>query len=295
MYPNKFDYYRPESLPEALEVMARYGHDARPLAGGQSLIPLLKLRLANPAVIVDLNALPGLSYVRQQDDRLTIGALTCHSDLEDSVIIRQSHAAIGDAVAHIGDAQVRNLGTAGGALAHGDPSGDWGAAFLALGGELRCVGPRGDRLIPGAEFFTDMYETARQPDELVTEIRIRSPRSRSGSAYLKLERRSGDFAVVGIAVSLALDDNGACIDAGIGLSGVGPTSARGITAEGILRGSLLDEPVIAEAAESLEADIDPYTDARAPAEYKRAMAKVFFRRALEVARQRAVGQSSNGS
>jgi carbon-monoxide dehydrogenase medium subunit len=290
MYPNKFDYYRPTSLPEAVEVMARYGHDARPLAGGQSLIPLLKLRLANPAVIVDLNALPGLSYVRQQDDRLAIGALTCHSDVEDSALIRARYAAIGDAVMHIGDAQVRNLGTVGGSLAHGDPCGDWGAVFLALGGELRCVGPGSARLIPAPEFFTDMYETARKPDEIVTEVRIYPPRPRSGGAYLKLERRSGDFAVVGVAVSLALDANDVCVDAGIGLSGVGPTCVKGITAERILRGSPLNEPAIAAAADSLDADIDPYTDTRAPAEYKRAMAKVFFRKALEVARHRAAAQ-----
>ena len=289
MYPNKFDYYRPTSLPEAVKLMARYGNDVRPLAGGQSLIPLLKLRLVNPAVIVDLNALPGLSYVRQQDDRLAIGALTCHSDVEDSEIVRRRYAAIGDAVTHIGDAQVRNLGTVGGSLAHGDPSGDWGAVFLALGGELRCVGPSGARLIPASEFFTDMYETARQANEIVTEVRIGSPRS--GGAYLKLERRSGDFAVVGVAVSLALDENDVCVDAGIGLSGVGPTCVKGIGAERILRGSRLNEPAIAEAANSLDAHIDPYTDARAPAEYKRAMAKVFFRRALEVARQRATAQT----
>jgi carbon-monoxide dehydrogenase medium subunit len=292
MYPNKFDYHRPASLPEAMEVMARYGHDARPLAGGQSLIPLLKLRLANPAVIVDLNAIPGLSYVRQENDRLAIGALTCHSDVEDSELIRARYAAIEDAVTHIGDAQVRNLGTVGGSLAHGDPSGDWGAAFLALGGELRCVGPSGDRLIPVREFFTDMYETARQSNEIVTEVRIYSPQPRSGGAYLKLERRSGDFAVVGVAVSLALDGNDLCVDAGIGLSGVGPTCVKGITAERILRGSRLNEPAIAAAANSLDADIDPYSDARAPAEYKRAMAKVFFRKALEVARQRATAQGS---
>jgi carbon-monoxide dehydrogenase medium subunit len=256
------------------------------------LIPLLKLRLANPAVIVDLNAIPGLSYVRQENDRLAIGALTCHSDVEDSELIRARYAAIEDAVTHIGDAQVRNLGTVGGSLAHGDPSGDWGAAFLALGGELRCVGPSGDRLIPVREFFTDMYETARQSNEIVTEVRIYSPQPRSGGAYLKLERRSGDFAVVGVAVSLALDGNDLCVDAGIGLSGVGPTCVKGITAERILRGSRLNEPAIAAAANSLDADIDPYSDARAPAEYKRAMAKVFFRKALEVARQRATAQGS---
>jgi len=290
MYPNAFDYHRPTSLPEAVEVMARYGHDARPLAGGQSLIPLLKLRLANPAVIVDLNAIPELSYVRQEKDRLAIGALTRHSDVEDSDLIRARYAAIGDAVTHIGDAQVRNLGTVGGSLAHGDPSGDWGAVFLALGGELRCVGPSGERLIPAPEFFTDLYETARQPDEIVTEVKIRPPQPRSGGAYLKLERRVGDFALVGVAVSLALDENAICVDAGIGLSGVGPTCVKGITAERILHGSPLNEPAIAAAADSLDADIDPYSDARAPAEYKRAMAKVFFRRALDVARQRATAQ-----
>ena len=292
MYPNKFDYYRPASLAEAVELTARYGTDARLLAGGQSLIPLLKLRLANPAIIVDLNAIPGLSYVRQEHDRLAVGTLTCHSDVEDSEIIRAHYAAIIDAVAHIGDAQVRNLGTAGGSLAHGDPSGDWGAVFLALGGELRCVGPSGERLIPAPEFFTDMYETARQPDEIATEVRIRPPQPRSGGAYSKLERRAGDFAVVGVAVSLALDENDICVDAGIGLSGVGPTCVKGISAEHILRDSPLNEPAIAAAADSLDADIDPFTDTRAPAEYKRAMAKVFFRRALDVARQRATAPRS---
>jgi aerobic carbon-monoxide dehydrogenase medium subunit len=293
MYPNAFDYHRPASLAEAVEVMARYGHDARPLAGGQSLIPLLKLRLANPAVIVDLNAIPGLSYVRQENDRLALGALTCHSDVEDSELIRGArYAAIGDAVRHIGDAQVRNLGTVGGSLAHGDPSGDWGAVLLALGGELRCVGPSGERLIPTPEFFTDMYETARQPNEIVTEIRIYSPQPRSGGAYLKLERRVGDFALVGVAVSVTLDENDICVDAGIGLSGVGPTCLKGIAAARILRGRPLNEPAIAAAADSLDADIDPYSDARAPAEYKRAMAKVFFRRALELARQRTPAHGS---
>ncbi len=292
MYPNKFDYYRPASLPEALELMGRYGHDARPLAGGQSLIPLLKLRLANPAVIVDLNNIPGLSYVRHENDRLALGALTCHSDVEDSELIRARYAAIGDAVSQIGDAQVRNLGTVGGALVHGDPSGDWGPVLLALGGEVRCLGPGGERLIRGTEFFTDMYETARQPDEIVTEVRIGSPRPRSGGAYLKLERRSGDFAVVGVAVYLALDGNDTCTDAGIGLSGVGPTYLKGTTAEGILRGSPLSEATTAEAARSLDAEMDPYSDVRAPAEYKRAMAKVFFHKALELARRRASAPGS---
>ncbi len=287
MYPNKFDYHRPASLAEAVEIMARYGQDARPLAGGQSLIPLMKLRLANPAVIVDLNAIPGLNYVRQQGNRLLIGALTCHNDVEDAPIVGRRYDAIADAVTHIGDAQVRNLGTVGGSLVHGDPSGDWGPVLLALGGEVCCLGPSGTRTIEASTFFTEMYETARQPDEIVTEVRIASPGRRAGGAYLKLERRTGDFAIVGAAVYLVLDEYNACAEAGIGLSGVASTYVKATTAERVLRGSRLTEATIAEAARSVDAEIDPYSDARAPAEYKRAMAKVFFRKALEVARRRA--------
>ena len=292
MYPSNFDYYRPTTLAEALDLMARYGQDARPLAGGQSLIPLLKLRLANPAVIVDLNGIPRLSYVREEEDRLAVGSLTCHAAVEDSEIIRSRYPAIEDAVRHIGDAQVRNRGTVGGSLVHGDPSGDWGAVILALGGEVRCLGQEGERIIPAPEFFTGMYDTARDPEEIVTEIRIVRAQPNAGSAYLKLERRVGDFALVGAAVSVVLDQNGVCIDAGVGLSGAGPTYVKGIAAEKILRGSRLDETVIREAAASLDAEMDPYSDTRAPADYKRAMAKVFFQRALERARQRAGAEGS---
>ena len=163
---------------------------------------------------------------------------------------------------------------------------------MALGGEVRCLGPTGERLIQGTEFFTDMYETARHPAEIVTEVRLRSPQPGSGGAYLKLERRSGDFAVVGVAVYLALDRNGVCSEAGVGLSGVGPTYVKGVTAEGLLRGARLSEATIAEAAHCLDSEIEPYSDVRAPAEYKRAMAKIFFQKALEVARRRATAPES---
>ncbi len=272
--------------------MARYGHEARPLAGGQSLIPLMKLRLANPTVIVDLNAIPGLSYIRQEGERLAIGALTSHSYVEESEIVCSRLAVIEDAVSNIGDAQVRNLGTVGGSLAHADPSGDWGPVLLALGGEVRCLGPSGDRLIQGSEFFTDIYETTRWPTEIVTEVRIPLPQPGAGGAYLKLERRSGDFAIVGVAVHLVLDGNEICREVGIGLAGVGPTYVKAVTAEGILRGSRLSESTIAEATHCLGAEIDPYSDVRAPAEYKQAMAEVFFRKALEVARGRVTVRDS---
>lgn len=287
MYPRKFDYHRPLSLAEAIDVMGQYGFDARPLAGGQSLIPLMKLRLANPEVVVDLNGIPGLGYVQQEDTSLAIGAVTRYVDVESSGLARAEFPMVADVVRDIGDAQVRNRGTVGGALAHADPSGDWGPVFLAAGGEVRCVGPKGQRLIGAAEFFTDTYETARQVDEIVTEVRMRRPGTGSGSAYLKLERRSGDFAVVGVAVQVVLAEGGVCKDIGIGLSGVGPTAVKGVTAETVLRGNRLTESTILEAAQQIASDIDPYTDVRGTAEYKADMARVHFIRALELARQRA--------
>jgi carbon-monoxide dehydrogenase medium subunit len=253
----------------------------------------MKLRLANPAVIVDLNAIPGLSYTCEEDERLTIGALTRHSDVEESEIVQSRFPMIVEAVTRIGDAQVRNLGTVAGSLVHGDPNGDWGPVFLALGGEVRCVGPEGERLVEGPEFFTDMYETARQPTEIVTQVRLRLPRPGAGGAYLKLERRSGDFAVVGVAVYLVLEGNGLCRDVGIGLSGVGPAYLKAAKAESVLQGNRLSESTVGEAADCLGAEIDPYSDVRAPAEYKRAMAKVFFRKALELAQGRAMVRDSD--
>ena len=287
MYPRNFDYYRPSSLSEAQELMGKYGADARPLAGGQSLIPLMKLRLAQPAVLIDLNKIPGLSYVRAEAQDLAIGALTRHSDVEEAAIVGTDFEVIRDAVRDIGDAQVRNLGTVGGSLVHADPSGDWGPVLLALGGAVQCSGLTGSRWIDATEFFTDMYETARQPAEIVTEVRIRRRKPTGAGAYLKLERRSGDFAVVGVAVHLVMDGDGVCQEVGIGLSGVGSTYVKAVEAEKVLQGSRLDDPAVAEAEDRLGAEIDPYSDVRGPSEYKRAMAKAFFRKTLNVAQTSA--------
>ena len=290
MYPNAFDYFRPSSLPEALELMARHGDDARPLAGGQSLVPLMKLRMANPAVLVDLNGLPELDYLRQENGWLAMGALARHVDVEDAALVRARLPLVIDAVGMVGDVQVRNLGTVAGAMAEADPAGDWGPALLALDGEVQCVGPNGERTIAAGDFFTDFFTTALDSAELVTEVRLRLPGPGSGGAYLKLERRAGDFAVVGAAVQLTLAPDGVCREVGIGLSGVGATPVKPLEAEAALRGSPLDEGTIAEAVRCIDAAIEPFTDRRAPAEYKRAMAGVYFRRALELARQRATGQ-----
>lgn len=287
MFPASFDYVRASSLAEAISLLDQYGDDARPLAGGQSLIPLMKLRLANPTVLVDLNPVLGLDYVRTDTGWLQIGALARHADVEQSDRIRAMLPIVHDAASLVGDMQVRNLGTVVGAMAEADPGGDWGPVALALGGEVTCVGPAGDRIIPLADFFTDYYTTALEPTELISELRLRLPPDGSGGAYLKLERRVGDFAVVGVAVQVAVSPSGTCQEIGIGLSGVGPTPFKATEAEAILRGSALDEATIGEAVRAIETSIDPSTDVRASAEYRREMAGVYFRRALERARARA--------
>lgn len=286
MFPASFDYVRASSLAEAISLLSQYGDDARPLAGGQSLIPLMKLRLANPTVLVDLNPVPGLDYVKTDAEWLQIGALARHADVEHSDRIRALLPIVHDAASLVGDMQVRNLGTVVGAMAEADPGGDWGPVALALGGEVTCVGPTGDRVVPLTDFFTDYYTTDLDPTELISELRLRLPPVGSGGAYLKLERRVGDFAVVGVAVQVHMSPNGTCRDIGIGLSGVGSTPVKATAAEAILRGSALDEAAIGEAVRAIETNIDPATDVRASAEYRREMAGVYFRRALERARAR---------
>lgn len=287
MFPGSFDYYRPSSIEEAIALLAQYGDDARLLAGGQSLIPLMKLRLANPAVVIDLNSLPDLDYLGTQDGWLALGALVRHADVEQWGPISSLLPIVHDAVVLVADAQVRNLGTVVGAMAEADPGGDWGPVVLALGGELRCVGPQGPRVIAATEFFTDSYSTQLEPTEIITELRLRLPPTGSGGAYFKLERRAGDFAVVGVAVQLTLDAAGVCQEIGIGLAGLGPTPIKPIEAEAVLRGSRLDEGAVTEAVHAIDRAIDPASDVRASAEYRREMAGVYVRRALERARARA--------
>jgi carbon-monoxide dehydrogenase medium subunit len=287
MFPGSFDYIRTASVEEAIALLEQYGDDARPLAGGQSLIPLMKLRLANPTVLVDLNPVPGLDYIRTDDGSVRIGALTRHADVEQWDQLPALMPIVHDAVVLVGDAQVRNLGTVVGAMAEADPGGDWGPVVLALGGDLSCVGPAGARTIPVTDFFTDYYTTALEPTELITELRLQLSPAGSGGAYLKLERRAGDFAVVGVAVQLTVDARGMCQEIGIGLSGVGPTPTKPTAAEAILRGSPLDEAAIDDAVRAIESAIDPVSDVRASAEYRRDMTGVYFRRALARARTRA--------
>jgi carbon-monoxide dehydrogenase medium subunit len=287
MIPAPFEYHRPASLPDAIALLGRLGGDAKVLAGGQSLIPLMKLRLASPPHVVDLNRIPGLASIAEKDGALVIGALVRESELEASDLVRKRFPILADACRVIADPLVRNLATVGGNLAHGDPANDHPAVMLALGAEVVAVGPGGTRRIAITELFTGPLETALRPGEILTEIRIPLPPPRSGGAYLKLERKVGDFATAAVGVQLALAGGDACAQVGIGLTNVGPTPIKATRAEALLRGHRLDDAKIREAARAAAAESDPAADLRGSVEYKRDLVRVLTARALHRALERA--------
>lgn len=289
MIPDRFEYFVAQTVPEAIGLLQRYGSEAKLLAGGHSLIPLMKLRLATPRYLVDLNRIRELSSIEQRDGSLRVGALTRHADLETSDLIRTRYPLVGDAARVIADPLVRNMGTIGGSLAHADPAGDWGAAMLAVRAQLVVVGPRGKRTVPIDEFFVDTFTTVLQPDEILTEILIPQPSAGSGGAYLKLERKVGDFAIAAVGTQLVLGPKGTIENGGIGLCNVGPVSLRAKRAEGALRGGKADDATIARAAQLAAEECDPVSDLRGPAEYKRDVVRVLTTRALRLAVQRATG------
>src|SRR6516164_9451277 len=280
MIPPAFEYLRPTTIPQAIAFLQQYGDDAKILSGGQSLIPMMKLRLARPAYLVDINTIPGLQYVKEEGGYLRIGGLTREADLEASDLIRSKYPVILDTASVIADPLVRNLATVGGNLAHGDPANDHPATMLALGAQIVATGPKGQRVIAVEEFFHSLFTTALHHDEILTEIRIPIPPARSGGAYFKLERKVGDFATVGVAAQVTLDEKGACQKAGIGLTNVGPTPIKATKAEAFLRGQNPDEPGIQRAAELAAEDAQPSADLRGPVEYKKAMVRELTSRAL---------------
>jgi aerobic carbon-monoxide dehydrogenase medium subunit len=287
MIPATFEYHRPSTLQEAITLLGRLGEDAKVLAGGQSLIPLMKLRLASPRHIVDLNRIGGLGAIAERDGALLIGALVRESELEASDVVRRRFPILADATRVIADPLVRNLATVGGNLAHGDPANDHPAVMLALDAEVSATGPKGTRRIPVAGFFKGPLETALGAGEILTEIRIPLPPPRSGGAYLKLERKVGDFATAGVAVQLALGADGACARVGIGLTNVGPTPIKAQRAEGLLRGHRPDDAAIRETARAAAAESDPSEDLRGSVEYKRDLVRVLTARAIRRALERA--------
>jgi carbon-monoxide dehydrogenase medium subunit len=287
MIPAAFEYHAPTSLGDATALLARLGEDAKVLSGGQSLIPMMKLRLAGPAHVIDINGIPGLAGIREANGVLAIGALTREADLEESDVVRTRYPLLHETAKVIADPLVRNLATVGGNLAHGDPANDHPATMLALGAEVVAQGPRGQRRIPIASFFTGPFATALEPGEILVEIRIPAPPARSGGAYVKLERKVGDFATVAVAAQVALSAAGTCEQVGIGLTNVGLTPIKATAAEAALRGKRPDDAAITEAARLAAGAAEPIEDLRGPVEYKRDLVRVLTGRALRRAVQRA--------
>jgi len=287
MIPAAFEYHAPSTIAEATALLTKLGENAKVLSGGQSLIPLMKLRLASPAHLVDINAIPGLSGIREADGVLRIGALTRESELEESEVVRNRYPLLHDTSKVIADPVVRNLATVGGNLAHGDPANDHPATMLALGAEVVAVGPKGERRVPVASFFTGPFETTLKPDEILVEVRIPVPPARSGGAYLKLERKVGDFATAAVAVQVTLGANGACEYVGIGLTNVGLTPIKATRAEAALKGKAPDDATITRAAELAAEVAEPSEDLRGSVEYKKDLVRILTARALRKAVERA--------
>jgi carbon-monoxide dehydrogenase medium subunit len=290
MIPAEFDYHAPSTLSDAIALLSGLGEDAKILSGGQSLLPLLKLRLGQVGHLVDLSHVPGLEYIKEEEGFLKIGGATRESMLERTPLIASKYPILLDTARVIADPIVRNRATVGGNLAHGDPANDHPATMLALGAAVVSHGPKGERTIPIAQFFTGIFSTALAHDEILTEIRIPIPPARSGGAYVKLERKVGDFATAGVAVYVVLGQNGTVEQAGIGLTNVGPMPVKAAEAERYLVGKKPDAAVIAETARLAAKATAPTADRRGAVDYKREMARVLTMRALKSALERAGGK-----
>jgi carbon-monoxide dehydrogenase medium subunit len=288
MIPQSFEYFRPQSISEAIALLQEHGEGAKILSGGQSLIPMMKIRLARPECIIDINRLADLHYVKEEAGFLKIGGLTREADLETSDLIRSKYPIILDTAASIADPQVRNMATVGGNLAHGDPANDHPATMLALEAEIVAVGQHGERIIPIKDFFLSVFTTALVHGEILTEIRIPIPPAGSGGAYFKFERKVGDFATAGVAAQVTVDGAGACQRAGIGLTNVGATPIKATRAEGFLVGKTVNKQQIDQAAQLAAEQAQPSSDLRGPAEYKVSMVRELTKRALVRACERAV-------
>lgn len=287
MIPGAFTYLAPRSVPEAISLMQQHGDDAKVLAGGQSLIPVMRFRLAEPKYIIDVNRIEELTGIAQRGDQLIIGALVREVDLERHPLVREHFPILIDTSEVIADPLVRNLSTVGGNLAHGDPANDHPATMLALRAEVVAVGPNGERVIPIDDLFVDTFTTSLATDELLTEIRIPMPEPGSGAAYVKFERKVGDYAVAASAINLTLDSDGRVTQAGIGLTNASYKPLRAANAEAALTGQEPTDDVIRAVAEAAAAEADPSEDLRGSVDYKRAMVRTMTTRAIARALDRA--------
>ena len=289
MIPAPFNYEAPTTLNEALALLEQYGDEAKILAGGHSLLPMMKLRFAQPETLVDINNIPGMSYIKEEGGYLKIGALTREVELEESPLIRSKYPIFTDASKLIADPSVRNMGTVGGNIAHGDAANDHPAVMLALRASVEITGRGGSRAVPIDKFFHGFYMTAVEHNEILTAIHIPSLPTNSGSAYHKLERKVGDYATAGAAVVLTIDGTGTVTYAGIGLTNVNPIPLRAARSEEALLGKKLTDETIAQAAQFASEDCSPSTDLRGDEEYKRAMVGVLVKRMIRKAAERAMG------
>ena len=286
MIPASFDYIAPQTLDEAVRTLAQHGEDAKVLAGGHSLLPLMKFRLANPKLLIDLRKIPGLSGIKEQDGKIVVGAFTTHYQIESSDLLKQKCPLLSQTASAIGDVQVRNRGTIGGSLTHADPAADWPAAVLALGGELKLTGPNGNRTVEAEKFFLGPMTTAIEPTEILTEIQVPVFQRRSGSAYLKMAQQASGFAIVGVAVWLKIGEQARCDEVGIGVTGLGEKPFRAHTVEERLRGNKLTPKLIEERASQVAIGIDPLADLHASAEFRAHLARVYTSRAIQEATKR---------
>jgi aerobic carbon-monoxide dehydrogenase medium subunit len=289
MYPRAFHYHRASSLQEATTMLSQLGDEAKLLAGGQSLIPLMKLRFANPQHLVDLNFVPNTSYIHEESESVRLGALTRHAEIETSASLNARFPILHDCAAGIADVQIRNRGTIGGSLAEADPSGDWAVVLLTQEAEVRCMSPRGERNVPLSDFITDAYTTVLAHDELVREVVVKLPDRNSGGAYLAFKRSAPVYPTASAAVRLNVEGD-TCEQASIVLGCVGLVPVKVVAAENALRGKRIDQQSVSEAIEAVRAGVDPQSDMRGSAEYKRAVAAGLVKRGIEIAMRRARGE-----
>jgi carbon-monoxide dehydrogenase medium subunit len=282
MYPAQFDYHTPGSIKEALDLLGKHKDDAKLLAGGHSLLPAMKFRLARPAHLVDLRKVPGLSGIKEEGGTLVIGAMTTHYAVESSAVVKSKCGVLAQTAALVGDPMVRNMGTIGGSLAHADPAADYPATAIAVGAEMVAEGPKGKRTIKVDDFFKGLMTTAVGADEILTEVRVPALAANQSAAYMKFPHPASRFAVVGVAAVLTID-GGKCTKASIGITGAGTHAVRAKGVEAALAGKPLDAASIAAAADKAPDGVDVQADLQGSVDYKRHLLKVFAKRAIEAA------------
>ena len=281
MIPAVFDYQAPATIDEALSLLAANPDEAKILAGGHSLIPAMKLRLAQPGLLIDIGRIKDLAYIREEGDQIAIGAMTTHYAIESSALLQKICPLLPDCASNIGDVQVRNKGTIGGSVAHSDPAGDWPAAVIALNAQMIAVGANGERTINADDFFVDLLTTALSPGEILREIRVPKPAGHFVHSYQKVRHPASGFAVVGIAVAIGLGADGSCESAGVGVTGVASKAYRAAGVEAALKGQKLNDETIAQAAAHATDGVDANSDLYASEDYRRHLAEVYTRRALQ--------------